>query len=98
IVSNIGVTPDLSAIYTSNSGMHTAFVQVSLKEDHGLSSFAYMDRVRAKLASDLPSVQTYFQSGGLVDSIVNQGLPAPFDIQVSTNNMDGGFAVARQLA
>ena len=34
IVSNIGVTPDLSAIYTSNSGMHTAFVQVSLKEDH----------------------------------------------------------------
>ena len=31
IVSNIGITPDLSAIYTSNSGMHTAFIQVSLK-------------------------------------------------------------------
>src|SRR5580692_4130048 len=40
IVSNIGVTPDLSAIYTTNSGMHTAFVQVSLKENHSLSSFA----------------------------------------------------------
>jgi multidrug efflux pump subunit AcrB len=98
IVSNIGVTPDLSAIYTANSGMHTAFVQVSLKEDHSLSSFAYMERVRKKLASDLPSVQTYFQSGGLVDSIVNQGLPAPFDIQVSSNNMEGGYAVAQQLA
>ena len=98
IVSNIGVTPDLSAIYTPNSGMHTAFVQVSLKEDHSLSSFVYMQRVRAKLAADLPSVQTYFQSGGLVDSIVNQGLPAPFDIQVSTNDMDGGYAVAQQLA
>src|SRR6202008_510039 len=34
IVSNIGTTPDLSAIYTSNSTMDTAFVQVSLKEDH----------------------------------------------------------------
>ena len=34
IVSNIGITPDLSAIYTSNSGMHTAFIQVSLNEDH----------------------------------------------------------------
>jgi len=78
--------------------MHTAFVQVSLKEDHSLSSFVYMQRVRAKLAADLPSVQTYFQSGGLVDSIVNQGLPAPFDIQVSTNDMDGGYAVAQQLA
>jgi multidrug efflux pump subunit AcrB len=98
IVSNIGVTPDLSAIYTPNSGMHTAFVQVSLNEGHSLSSFAYMQRVRARLASDLPSVQTYFQSGGLVDSIVNQGLPAPFDIQVSSNNMAGGYAVARELA
>jgi multidrug efflux pump subunit AcrB len=98
IVSNIGVTPDLSAIYTSNSGMHTAFVQVSLKEDHSLSSFEYMQRVRTKLAADLPSIQTYFQSGGLVDSIVNQGLPAPFDIQVSSNDMDGGYAVAQQLA
>ena len=98
IVSNIGVSPDLSAIYTPNSGMHTAFVQVSLKEDHSLSSFAYMQRVRKKLAIDLPEVQTYFQSGGLVDSIVNQGLPAPFDIQVSSNNMEGGYAVAQQLA
>ncbi len=98
IVSNIGVTPDLSAIYTPNSGMHTAFVQVSLNEEHSLSSFEYMKRARAKLASDLPEVQTYFQSGGLVDSIVNQGLPAPFDIQVSSNNMEGGYAVAQQLA
>jgi multidrug efflux pump subunit AcrB len=98
IVSNIGITPDLSAIYTSNSGMHTAFVQVSLKEDHSRSSFDYMQRVRDKLSSDLPEVQTYFQSGGLVDSIVNQGLPAPFDIQVSSNDMEGGYAVAKQLA
>ena len=97
IVSNIGVTPDLSAIYTSNSAMHTAFVQVSLKEDHSLSSFVYMNRVRAKLASDMPEIQTYFQSGGLVDSIVNQGLPAPFDIQVSTNDMDRGYDVAREM-
>ena len=100
IVSNIGVTPDLSAIYTPNSGMDTAFVQVSLKEDHSLSSFAYMQAcVRAKLGRPIsPSIQTYFQSGGLVDSIVNQGLPAPFDIQVSSNNMEGGYAVAQQLA
>ena len=34
IVSNIGVTPDLSSLFTPNSGMHTAFVQVGLKEDH----------------------------------------------------------------
>ena len=44
IVSNIGITPDLSAIYTSNSGMHTAFIQVSLKEDHKTGSYAYMQK------------------------------------------------------
>jgi multidrug efflux pump subunit AcrB len=98
IVSNIGVSPDLSAIYTPNSGMDSAFVQVSLKEDHSLSSFDYMDRVRKKLASDLPEIQTYFQSGGLVDSIVNQGLPAPFDIQVSSKDMESGYAMATQIA
>jgi multidrug efflux pump subunit AcrB len=100
IVSNIGITPDLSAIYTSNSGMHTAFVQVSLKEDHKVGSYVYMDRVRQKLAQDLPQVSTYFQAGGLVDSIVNQGLPAPFDIQVSTgeSNLMGGFDLAEKIA
>jgi len=68
IVSNIGITPDLSAIYTSNSGMHTAFIQVSLKEDHKTSSFAYMQRLRERFANDFPEVSTYFQTGGLVDS------------------------------
>jgi hydrophobic/amphiphilic exporter-1 (mainly G- bacteria), HAE1 family len=98
IVSNIGITPDFSAIYTSNSAQHTAFVQVSLKEEHALSSFTYMDRVRKKLASDLPELSTYFQTGGLVDSIVNLGLPAPIDIQVSGNNMREALNAASNLA
>ena len=98
IVSNIGLTPDLSSIYTSNSGQHTAFVLVSLKQDHDLSTFAYMRRVRQKLDSDLPELSTYFQTGGLVDSVVNQGIPAPIDIQVSGNNQHEAYAVASELA
>ena len=47
VVSNIGVMADLSALFTPNSGMHTAFVQVGLKEDHHVSSFVYMNEVRA---------------------------------------------------
>jgi hydrophobic/amphiphilic exporter-1 (mainly G- bacteria), HAE1 family len=98
IVSNIGITPDLSAIYTTNSAMHTAFVQVNLKEDHRLGSYEYMERVRRKLASDLPQLSTYFQAGGLVDSVVNQGLPAPLDIQVSDNDLTEGYGIARNIA
>jgi multidrug efflux pump subunit AcrB len=98
IVSNIGLTPDLSSMYTSNSGQHTAFVQVSLKPEHKDSTFAYMDRVRRKLAADLPEISTYFQTGGLVDSVVNQGMPAPIDIQVSGNDQHAAYEVAGQLA
>ncbi len=41
-------TPDFSAIYTTNSAQHTAFVQVSLKEDHKIGSYEYMARVRKR--------------------------------------------------
>lgn len=98
IVSNIGITPDISAIYTSNSAMHTAFVQVNLKEGHRLGSYEYMERLRRKLAADEPELSTYFQAGGLVDSVVNQGLPAPLDIQVSDNDLEEAYGIARKIA
>ena len=97
IVSNIGVTPDLSAIYTPNASMDTAFVQVSLQEDHKVGSYAYIARVRGAIASQLPQLTTYFQAGGLVDSVMNQGLPAPIDIEISSNNQEAAFAQARKL-
>ena len=75
IVSNIGVYPDLSAIYTSNASMDTAFVQVSLKKDHSIGSYVSMQRVREKLSREMPELTAYYQAGGLVDSVINQGLP-----------------------
>ena len=98
IVSNIGMTPDLSSIYTSNSAQHTAFVLVSLSKEHKASTFTYMDRVRRKLESDLPELSTYFQTGGLVDSVVNLGMPAPIDIQVSGNDQHAAYSVASEIA
>ena len=98
IVSNLGITPDLSAIYTPNASMDTAFVQVSLKEDHKLGSYAYIAKVRSAIASQLPQLTTYFQAGGLVDSVMNQGLPAPIDLEISSNDQEAAFAQAQKLA
>jgi HAE1 family hydrophobic/amphiphilic exporter-1 len=98
IVSNIGLTPDLSSLFTPNAGMHTAFVQVGLTEDHKGSSFEYMNRVRAHIGSQLPELRTYFQSGGLVDAVLNQGAPAPIDIQVSGMDLNMDEKVAQDLA
>jgi len=98
VVSNIGVMADLSALFTPNSGMHTAFVQVGLKEDHRVSSFQYMNQVRARVGRELPELRTYFQSGGLVDSVLNQGAPAPIDVQVSGSDLQTDDRIAEDLA
>src|SRR5579883_2362315 len=98
IVSNIGVTPGFSSMYTSNSGQHTATVQVSLKEDHEVGSYEYMHRLHTRLAEDLPDLAIYFQSGGLVDAVVNLGLPAPIDVQVSSNDLESAYKTAQDLS
>ncbi len=98
IVSNIGVMPDFSALFTTNSGMHTAVVQVGLATDHQISSFEYMARVRQRVAEELPQLRAFFQSGGLVDSVLNQGMPAPIDVQVSGMDLKTDDSVAQNLA
>ena len=98
IVANIGSTPDFSAVYTPNSGMHTAFVQVSLKDEHRTGSYEYMDRVRQRLGREMPDLVTYFQSGGLVDAVLNMGLPAPIDVQVSGSGLHRSYGFAENLA
>src|SRR3984893_7410087 len=98
IVSNIGITTDFSAIYTPNSAPHTAFVEVSLKEGHQVGSYEYMRRVREQLSQKLPQLSSYFQSGGLVDAVINLGLPAPIDVQVSGNDLNQVYATAAKIA
>ncbi len=98
IVSNIGVQAGFSSIYTPNSGPHTAFVQVGLNAGHHLSSFQYMDLVRARLKKELPQVAAYFQTGGLVDAILNLGMPAPLDVQVTGMDMQKTHQIATEIA
>ena len=98
IVSNIGTTPGFSSIYTSNSAMHTAFVQVGLNEEHKVGSYEYMSRVKKAMEEELPELVAYFQSGSLVDAVLNMGLPAPIDVQVAGSNLEQANRTALELA
>ena len=98
LVSNIGTTPGFSSIYTPNSGPHTAFVQVGLEDSRSASSFEYMQRVRQRLRTQLPLLSAYFQTGGLVDAVLNLGMPAPLDVQVSGSDLAATHAVAARIA
>ncbi|HWG37683.1 MAG TPA: efflux RND transporter permease subunit [Terriglobales bacterium] len=98
VVSNIGVIPGFSSLYTSNAGPYTATVQVALNHGHKLSSYAYMDRVRAALQAQMPELSAFFQSGAMVDAILNQGLPAPIDVQIAGADLEQDSQAARGLA
>ncbi|HEX3682925.1 MAG TPA: efflux RND transporter permease subunit [Bryobacteraceae bacterium] len=97
-VSNIGVVPDFSALYTANSGAYTATVQTQLQDDHELSSFEYMDRTREAIAKNYPELRTFFSSGSMEDAILNTGMPAPIDVQVTGRNYTQDYQTAQDLA
>ncbi len=98
IVSNIGIVPDFSALYSTNAGPYTATIQVELNESHKRSSFAYMGRVRTAIETQYPDVRTFFSSGSMVDAILNMGAPAPIDVQVSSRELDTTYGAAQDLA
>jgi HAE1 family hydrophobic/amphiphilic exporter-1 len=98
VVSNIGVVPDFSSLYTTNAGPYTATIQVALQDDHHLSSFEYMDRVQKEMAKQYPDIRTFFSSGSMVDAILNSGMPAPIDVQVSGRSLRQSYSVAQDLA
>jgi hydrophobic/amphiphilic exporter-1 (mainly G- bacteria), HAE1 family len=98
ILSNIGVVNDISSLYTTNAGMYMATVQVALNEGHEGSSFDYIARVKADMAAKFPDVRTFFQSGSMQDAILNQGQPAPIDVQVNTRDLKLTYSTAQELA
>jgi hydrophobic/amphiphilic exporter-1 (mainly G- bacteria), HAE1 family len=98
VVSNIGVVPDFSSLYTTNAGPYTATIQVALQDDHHLSSSEYMNRVQKQMASQYPDIRTFFSSGSMVDAILNSGMPAPIDVQVSSRSLKQSYGVAQELA
>ena len=98
VVSNLGVVPDFSSLYTTNAGPYTATIQVALREPHSRSSFEYMDLVQKELASEFPDVRAFFSSGSMVDAVLNMGMPAPMDVQVSSPDLHQTYRIAQELA
>jgi multidrug efflux pump subunit AcrB len=45
-----------------------------------------------------PELRTFFSSGSMVDAILNTGMPAPIDVQVSSPDMKANYQLAQNLA
>ncbi len=72
-------------------------ILVSLTPEHRRSIFVYEKEIRKYLQDKFPSVSFFFQPADITSQILNAGLPAPIDIQVSGRNIAQVYAVAMDL-
>jgi CzcA family heavy metal efflux pump len=87
IISNIGVFYDLPAVYTPNSGTQDAYIKAQLKEGHETSTADYVRTLRQRFKQVYPGAEISFNTGGLITAALNEGKPAPIDVQVIGNDL-----------
>ena len=98
IVSNLGLDPGFSSLFSPNSAMHTGFMQVALNPDHATSSFDYIKEVKQKISTEMPELQAFFSTGSLVDGVLNMGSPVPIDVRITGTDMTGDYEFAQRIA
>ncbi|WNC92241.1 efflux RND transporter permease subunit [Paraburkholderia sp. FT54] len=99
ILDNLGLPYSGINLSYSNAGTIGTLdgeIQVALNEDHKPTQI-YMDRLRALLPQRFPGVEFFFQPADIVTQILNFGLPAAVDVQISGANQEGNFDIARKL-
>ncbi|MEH2379230.1 MAG: efflux RND transporter permease subunit [Nostoc sp.] len=102
ILDNIGLpTSGINLTYGYNGatiGQADADILVSLKESG--STFSYVKQLRQKLKVTFPNYTFFFEPADIVTQILNFGLPAAVDVQISgpLKNSKGNFEIAQQIA
>ena len=99
IIDNIGLPYSGINLSYSNSapvGTSDADVLVTLSPNHHPTA-EYVDKLRLSLAKQFPGVMFAFLPSDMVTQILNFGLPAPIDIQVMGNNLEGNREWASKL-
>jgi multidrug efflux pump subunit AcrB len=99
IIDNIGVPySGLNLSYTNSApiGPGDADIQVQLTQKHRATDF-YVSALRDKFAAQYPGVLFYTLPVDIVSQILNFGLPAPVDIQVIGNNLQGDKQLADEM-
>ena len=99
VIDNIGLPYSGINLSYSNSapiGTQDADIIVALSPKHHATA-GYVHDLRLKLAHDFPGVTFYFLPSDMVTQILNFGLPAPIDIQVVGNDLEGNRQFADKL-
>jgi CzcA family heavy metal efflux pump len=99
MVDNVGLPVSGVNLSYSNSAPTTAAdadIMVSLTEKHGPTA-AYVAELRKALPAQFPGASFAFLPADIITQIINFGLPAPIDVQVSGFKLAENNAVAQRL-
>jgi multidrug efflux pump subunit AcrB len=99
IIDNLGRFEGINMAFrdTANLGPFDGEVLVSLRPGHAGSTSEYVKKLREQLPAALPGVTFYFQPADMVTQILNFGLPAPIDVQVTGPNRDACYQAAKRI-
>ena len=99
IIDNIGL-PASNYNFAFGDGTFVAYydgqILVTLAPGHG-STFGYIRTLRAALQQRFPNALFYFQPADIITQILDFGVPAQVDVQVSGRHSDKDLAVANDL-
>jgi multidrug efflux pump subunit AcrB len=98
ISDNIGVPIyyDLGFYQTDSVAAQDTDILIQLQPKHHPTQ-DYQDQIRRMLAHDFPGVIGYFQAADIVSQVLNFGLPAMIDAQISGNDLQSDYVYAARL-
>ena len=91
---NSGINLAFSDSITSGNG--DGEILISMKPNHQ-PTLDYTRKLRNILTAKFPADTFFFQAADITSQILNFGLPAPVDVQVTGNNLDQNAQVAQKL-
>jgi multidrug efflux pump subunit AcrB len=100
ISDNVGFPSSGINTTLSNSGVigtADGEILISLTRDHRTTPADYIRVLRRTLPQQFPGTQFYFQPADIVSQVLNFGLPAPIDVQLTGANVMQNTELARKL-
>lgn len=99
IISELGVTPDWSAAYTSNSGPMDAVIKVQLQAERSRSAQQCVRLLREGLAKDsrFNEMEFAFDAGGMIRGALNEGRSTPLNIRFTAHDIEDADRLAKAV-
>lgn len=86
-VGNVPTSYGTSQIFVFNSGPHEAVIQVALHEDYPVRMDMLKEKLRHRIAEELPALRISFEPIELVDKIMSQGATTPIEVNVAAKDI-----------